>query len=150
MFEPDPSLLWMLHQIQIKLRIRSQSALFSVFSPSVPLKVKYITCWLCLLCEYWADSLRFLSFFLELELFSKHSLSHIGSYCVRQWGERVLFESFQISRGYRSWCRAISGCGCHFVVAGTLGLDLTQQVSTLCSRHETILDEKTPIQSAPT
>ena len=28
--------------------------------------------------------------------------------------------------GYQSWCHAISGFGCHFVVAGTLGLDLTQ------------------------
>ena len=34
----------------------------------------------------------------------------------------------------------------HFVVAGTLGLDLTRQASTLCSRHESILDEKTPIE----
>ena len=66
--------------------------------------------------------------------------------CVRQWGERILFESFQISSGYRSWCHGISGFGHHFVVAGTLGLDLTRQASTLCSRHETILDEKTLIE----
>ena len=38
--------------------------------------------------------------------------------------------------------------GRHFVVAGTLSLDLTRQASTLCSRHETILDEKTPIERA--
>ena len=42
--------------------------------------------------------------------------------------------------------RAISGFGRHFVVAGTLGLDLTRQASTLCSRHETILDDKRPIE----
>ena len=38
---------------------------------------------------------------------------------------------------------AISGFGRHLVVAGTVGLDPTRQASTLCSRHETILDEIT-------
>ena len=49
--------------------------------------------------------------------------------------DSILFQSFQIPRGYRSRCDAISGFGRRFVVPGTFGLDLARQASTLCSRH---------------
>ena len=50
------------------------------------------------------------------------------NYCVRQSGERIqLFDSFQISPTVIDRDSMQFQVGCHFVVAGTLDLDLTRQ-----------------------
>ena len=71
-------------------------------------------------------------------LFSADQFSYIiyyYYYCVRQSGECILFESFQISLGYWLWCHVISGFGHTWPRSHTISLDIVQ-LSRNHSRRE--------------